>query len=334
MKTSKATLSALALLWCTTTLADAPDPNSVYVESLQFNGSGCPAGSAVANLSDDRQALTLLFDDFIVDSTESQAPVQEKNCNMDLKLNVPEGWTYSLFCVDYRGFAGLDEGATGAHKATFAFSDGRRQDLGSMSLKGPYFDDYSRLVALPVTNLPFSRCGTPDKLQISTSIKVESRGELTSKDLHCSSSRGRPASCEVGQPIERLELVRRQRRSVRHDHIGGVEHVVEPLAASTGGKTRNRASLGLDTWNTIDVETKKRRDANMGKSGPSRGNKPDAYDAEYDKGRVKKVRKKGDEPGANNSKLFDAFQKTVKKTKSLMTKAKKALGGKKRKRST
>lgn len=108
----------------------------------------------------------------------------------------------------------------------------------------------------------------------------------------------------------------------------------DALAASTGGKTRNRASLGLDTWNTIDVETKKRRDANMGKSGPSRGNKPDAYDAEYDKGRVKKVRKKGDEPGANNSKLFDTFQKTVKKTKSLMTKAKKALGGKKRKRST
>ena len=108
----------------------------------------------------------------------------------------------------------------------------------------------------------------------------------------------------------------------------------DAIAASTGAKHRRRASLGLDTWDTVDVETKKRRNVNMGKSGPTKGNKPDAYDAEYDKGRVKKVRKKGDESGSNNSKLFDAFQKGMKKTKTLVAKAKKALGGKKRRRSS
>ena len=108
----------------------------------------------------------------------------------------------------------------------------------------------------------------------------------------------------------------------------------DAITASADAKPLKRASLGLETWDTVDVETKKRRDVIMGKSEPSGGNKPDAYDAEYDKGRVKKVRKKGEEPGSNNSKLFDAFQKGVKKTKGLMASAKKVLGGKKRKRSS
>ena len=102
----------------------------------------------------------------------------------------------------------------------------------------------------------------------------------------------------------------------------------DAIAAST--KAQNRASMGLDTWNTVDSETKQRRNVNMVKSGPAKGNRADAYDAEYDKGRVKKVRKKGDEPGSNNSKLFDAFQKVKRKGKSLVAKA---LGQKKRKRS-
>jgi len=79
-------------------------------------------------------------------------------------------------------------------------------------------------------------------------------------------------------------------------------------------KTGNRTSMGLDTWDTVDSDTKKQRDVNMRKSGPSRGTKPDAYDADYDKGRLKKTKKKAAagerEAGASTSKLFDAFQKT------------------------
>ena len=61
---------------------------------------------------------------------------------------------------------------------------------------------------------------------------------------------------------------------------------------------------------------------------------PDAYDADYDKGRLKKTKKKAAagerEAGASTSKLFDAFQKTVKKGKNLVANVGKkvsALGG-------
>jgi len=127
---------------------------------------------------------------------------------------------------------------------------------------------------------------------------------------------------------------------------GGKESVSKSVSkrgadAINATKIGNRTSMGLDTWDTVDSDTKKQRDVNMRKSGPSRGTKPDAYDADYDKGRLKKTKKKAAagerEAGASTSKLFDAFQKTVKKGKNLVTNVGKKVGrslggGKKRKR--
>ena len=92
-------------------LADAPDPNEVQILDLNYRGPGCPDGSVAQNLSADRKAVTLLFDDFIVatDDAPNQTKVR-KHCKVDLEMQVPKGWSYGLFCVDYRGYAALDIG--------------------------------------------------------------------------------------------------------------------------------------------------------------------------------------------------------------------------------
>ena len=45
--------------------ADVPD--EVTVRSITYAGSGCPAGSVAQNIAPDFKAMTLLFDNFIVD---------------------------------------------------------------------------------------------------------------------------------------------------------------------------------------------------------------------------------------------------------------------------
>ena len=53
-------VSLLFSMLAASAFADAPD--YVRVRSITSAGSGCPAGSVVQNISQDRQAFTLLFD--------------------------------------------------------------------------------------------------------------------------------------------------------------------------------------------------------------------------------------------------------------------------------
>src|SRR4051812_367766 len=83
------------LLFATTLLslgssafAQAPGPaaGTVSIGNFNYGGSACPGGSVAANISPDAQALTLLFDSWSVDTSESPAPMIAKECRVDLKL--------------------------------------------------------------------------------------------------------------------------------------------------------------------------------------------------------------------------------------------------------
>ena len=44
-----------------------------------------------------------------------------KNCQLNLIVHVPAGFTYAIASVDYRGFASLQRGASGMEKASYYF---------------------------------------------------------------------------------------------------------------------------------------------------------------------------------------------------------------------
>jgi hypothetical protein len=105
-----------------------PNPNDVFIRGFTYAGSGCPAGS-VANATDaTKQVLTLLYDDYVAQIGPGTAPSDtRKNCAINLDIHYPNGWQYSLFSVDYRGFVGLDKGVTGQQVATYYFAGQQAQ---------------------------------------------------------------------------------------------------------------------------------------------------------------------------------------------------------------
>jgi hypothetical protein len=121
-------VAAVTLGFATPTPAAEPNPDDIYISSFTYAGSGCPAGS-VANATDDSmQVLTLLFDDYIASIGPGTAVADHrKNCQINLKIHYPNGWQYSLYSVDYRGYADLDQGVTGEQVATYYFSGQQAQ---------------------------------------------------------------------------------------------------------------------------------------------------------------------------------------------------------------
>src|SRR5690606_5732798 len=88
-----------------------PNPREVYVHSISYGGSGCPQGSVGSSFSNDRKSFTLIFDSFVAYSGAG-VPITEarKNCQLNINLRLPNGFSYSVASFDYRGYVSLPRG--------------------------------------------------------------------------------------------------------------------------------------------------------------------------------------------------------------------------------
>ena len=68
------------------TMADSDD---IRLGRPGYGGNGCPAGSASATLSPDRKALSIIFDEFMVEAGGStRRKVSRKSCNIAIPVHV------------------------------------------------------------------------------------------------------------------------------------------------------------------------------------------------------------------------------------------------------
>ena len=100
--------------------AQGPKPSETYIAGLTYGGSGCPAGSVASAFSPDRKTFTMIFDSFVA-SSGTGVPITEgrKNCQINVDMRYPQGWSYSIVTVDYRGYASLPAGVTATQKSTY-----------------------------------------------------------------------------------------------------------------------------------------------------------------------------------------------------------------------
>ena len=166
---------ALAFL-SSVALADAPDPGSVHVNNITWAGSGCPAGTVASDVSEDAQAFTLLFSNYVAEAGPGiPLSAGRKACNLLINLHVPAGWSYSIIDVDYRGYAKLDYGTVGEQLSEYYFS-GRQGPTLSTTIRGPFDDDYLINDRLGISETVWSPCGANRALNIKTQVRVSASG--------------------------------------------------------------------------------------------------------------------------------------------------------------
>ena len=103
--------------------AEAPDPSKVYVKRITWAGSGCADASTVNNqISDDARAFTLSFNSFTAEIGPG-VPLGDRHskCKIKVDIQIPQGWSYTLFDADYRGEAYLEEGVSARFASKYYF---------------------------------------------------------------------------------------------------------------------------------------------------------------------------------------------------------------------
>jgi len=167
-------LSALTVALVSTgalTTASA-EPQDVKIVDFTYAGTGCPAGSVGASISDDRDSLIVLFDSFVAKIPPGS--FDRKNCQLAIKLRFDPSWSFTLVRVDYRGFAALKPGSWGQEKSTYFFQGVPPAGDASAqtTIYGPYIGDYARSDNLGLHL--WSPCtGTSKTLVINSQVRVQ-----------------------------------------------------------------------------------------------------------------------------------------------------------------
>jgi len=158
-------------------------PSGVYVDSFSAGGNGCAPGTVTQNLSPDAKALTLLFDNFLVDSSANRGREVKKSCRVNMRLAIPPGWAYTLFSVDYRGFASLGDDDESRLRSWYSLDGSQQIRISNLKMEGPYQADYLQRAWVPLDTLPWLACNrTSSNIVIDTEIMTNGDSAMMTVD--------------------------------------------------------------------------------------------------------------------------------------------------------
>jgi hypothetical protein len=152
---------------------DDPPPDKIVIDVATVNGSGCPQGTTAVAVSEDNTAFTVTYSAYLAQVGGNSDPTAfRKNCQLNLVVHVPQGFTYAIASVDYRGFASLQRGASGAEKASYYFQGSSNTASKSHPFNGPYTDDWQATDSTDWAQLVWAPCGVQRNFNINTELRV------------------------------------------------------------------------------------------------------------------------------------------------------------------
>lgn len=189
MLSALSSIGVAAMITASTLVAAVPQPGTtkttptsgkVGIKVLAVDGTGCEEGTATVDLSDDNQVFTVAYSEYIVQTGGSEKDAS-KNCDLQLLINPPAGYTFTIFKADFRGFAAL------ADDTKLVLTSGYSSDFDENSaievtsrFRGPLFDNWAATHADP---LSYGPCGAARQLDVTTELTVKAGKDAPSDTI-------------------------------------------------------------------------------------------------------------------------------------------------------
>lgn len=159
---------------------DPPD-DKIVIDLVTVNGSGCPAGTAAVAVSTDNTKFTVTYSEYVALVGVGAGPLDfRKNCQLNMVVHVPQGFTYAIAQTDYRGYANLQEGASFTEKASYYFQGMSQTTPFSHTFSGAMDDNWQATDHVDVAQLVYKPCGEERNFNINTELRVNAGTSNTS----------------------------------------------------------------------------------------------------------------------------------------------------------
>jgi hypothetical protein len=170
-------LSALSL--STPASADdttsAPPSGQITLDVQTVNGSGCPAGTASVAMLPDNTGFRINYSSYLAEDGGSTDPTAfRKNCQVNLLVHIPQGFTFAVSRADYWGRAHLEAGATALERANYYFQGSSDNTYVDHPFAGPYDGTWRATDITATADLIYAACGVTRSLNINTELRVDS----------------------------------------------------------------------------------------------------------------------------------------------------------------
>jgi hypothetical protein len=150
-----------------------PPADHIVIDIVTVNGSGCPPGSAAVSVAPDNTAFTVTYSTYLAQVGVGSKPTDfRKNCQLNVLVHVPQGFTYGIARADYRGFASLARGATAMQRASYYFQGTPNTDIRTHNFAGAYEDNWQTSDETEVSAIELHPCGAMRTLNINTELRV------------------------------------------------------------------------------------------------------------------------------------------------------------------
>lgn len=163
---------------------EALPPKEVSISGVVFAGSGCPAGSASGQLSNDNKRVTIKLDKGDVGTlkaTMASTVDTRENCQYNLAFQYPKGWQFAFSRAEYQGYANVAAGGSAVSKSTYYFSGERNQISSTVRFGGPFSDKYTKIDSFPAESTVWSPCGNNESLfNVNYEVRVASTDKQSS----------------------------------------------------------------------------------------------------------------------------------------------------------
>lgn len=159
-----------------------PPPDKIIIKVATVNGSGCPQGTTAVAVSEDNTAFTVTYSAYLAQAGGNSDPTAyRKNCQLNLVVHVPSGFTYAIASADYRGYAALQSGASATQRASYYFQGSSNTAFRSHPYNGPYDDNWQATDSTDWAQLVWAPCGVQRNFNINTELRVNAGSSAPGK---------------------------------------------------------------------------------------------------------------------------------------------------------
>jgi len=154
-------------------ILDDPPSDHIVIDLVAMAGSGCRPGTADVAVSPDNKAFTAIYSEYLAQAGPGIAGTEgRKNCQLNVLVHVPQGFTFAIAKVDYRGYGLLQKGATASQRANYYFQGMSQGTYTNHPLTAPLDDNWIASDDVPVAAQVWHPCGEMRNLNINTELRV------------------------------------------------------------------------------------------------------------------------------------------------------------------
>jgi hypothetical protein len=158
---------------------DNPPNDQIVIDLVAMAGSGCRPGTADVAVSPDNTAFTAIYSDYLAEAGPGIATTAgRRNCQLNVLVHVPQGFTFAITKVDYRGYGLLQQGATASQRANYYFQGMSESTYTNHPVAAPLDDNWFVSDEVPIASVVWHPCGELRNLNINTELRV-SKGTST-----------------------------------------------------------------------------------------------------------------------------------------------------------